>query len=292
MIGLGEHRQHPSASPVPAASLDVVIPAPARSLDAARYQVLERRDVRTAVEFELIFVPIFVAAELLVFGVGNPPFAFAAALALLAFGGLYVGWRVGLRRRPHSTAFAIGVVVFAMGIVAASTSEIVASLMNGFFAVVVIGCAVWMPWSPRWHAAFLAMALATLLFGLAISPLSAVQLQAALLVGFGAVIVSGVGYWLVRRRHLLMWGQTIELRRGKAELRRTIRELEDAEHRVRRLEGILPICASCKRIRDGSAWTSVEGYVSERTDALFSHGICPDCMARLYPDDASLAARV
>lgn len=54
---------------------------------------------------------------------------------------------------------------------------------------------------------------------------------------------------------------------------------------VRQLEGILPICSYCKKIRDEqNTWHSVERYVTERTKTLFSHGICPDCMKREMPE--------
>jgi CheY-like chemotaxis protein len=48
---------------------------------------------------------------------------------------------------------------------------------------------------------------------------------------------------------------------------------------VKRLEGILSICAYCKKIRDASLWRQMESYVAEHSDAEFSHGICPDCLA-------------
>jgi len=55
--------------------------------------------------------------------------------------------------------------------------------------------------------------------------------------------------------------------------------------RMRHLEGILPICAACKKIRDeGGHWHTVECYVRDRTEAEFSHGICPECARRLYPE--------
>lgn len=55
--------------------------------------------------------------------------------------------------------------------------------------------------------------------------------------------------------------------------------------RVQHLEGILPICAACKAIRDEQGrWHPVESYVRARTAADFTHGICPDCARRLYPD--------
>jgi hypothetical protein len=54
---------------------------------------------------------------------------------------------------------------------------------------------------------------------------------------------------------------------------------------VRILSGLLPICASCKRIRDDQGyWSQIEHYLGQHTEAEFSHGICPECASRLYPD--------
>ena len=53
---------------------------------------------------------------------------------------------------------------------------------------------------------------------------------------------------------------------------------------VRRLEGLLSTCSYCRRIRDGDHWTRIEEYVAGRSDASFSHGICPECYAREFPD--------
>jgi PAS domain S-box-containing protein len=63
------------------------------------------------------------------------------------------------------------------------------------------------------------------------------------------------------------------------------RQLEIALSEVRTLEGLLPICMHCKRIRDEQGeWTAVESYVRARTEAEFSHGICPSCFVRHYPE--------
>lgn len=63
-----------------------------------------------------------------------------------------------------------------------------------------------------------------------------------------------------------------------------IKELKEALNQVKQLNGLLPMCSSCKKIRDDKGyWTQVEHYISEHTDADFSHSICPDCMKRLYP---------
>ena len=63
------------------------------------------------------------------------------------------------------------------------------------------------------------------------------------------------------------------------------RRLQQALDEVRTLRGIVPICANCKKIRDDKGyWNQVEKYVSDHTEAKFSHGICPDCVKVLYPD--------
>ena len=70
-----------------------------------------------------------------------------------------------------------------------------------------------------------------------------------------------------------------------AELERRNRELEGMLAQVKRLEGMLPICAACKKIRDDIGyWQQIESYIGDHSQAVFSHGICPDCAQRLYPD--------
>jgi phosphoserine phosphatase RsbU/P len=67
----------------------------------------------------------------------------------------------------------------------------------------------------------------------------------------------------------------VELQRSLSE---RVRALEQALQQVKQLNGLLPICSYCKRIRDDSNyWQQVESYVAAHTDARFSHGICPDC---------------
>lgn len=62
-------------------------------------------------------------------------------------------------------------------------------------------------------------------------------------------------------------------------------ELETALSEIKQLQGILPICISCKKIRDDEGfWQQVEVYIRDRSDAEFSHGICPECAKRHYGD--------
>jgi DNA-binding response OmpR family regulator len=66
-----------------------------------------------------------------------------------------------------------------------------------------------------------------------------------------------------------------------------IGELQRALAEIKTLRGIVPICASCKKIRDDKGyWNLVEDYVRDHTEAEFSHGICPECIKKLYPEFA------
>lgn len=74
-------------------------------------------------------------------------------------------------------------------------------------------------------------------------------------------------------------------RQAEADRERLIAELQDALADVKRLSGLLPICSSCKKIRDDEGyWSQIESYISRHSGAKFSHGICPDCFAKLYPE--------
>jgi AmiR/NasT family two-component response regulator len=70
-----------------------------------------------------------------------------------------------------------------------------------------------------------------------------------------------------------------------AELRRLSAELRASLERIETLKGMLPICSSCKKIRDAQGqWRDVEAYVRDHSRAEFTHSFCPDCIARLYPE--------
>jgi len=61
-------------------------------------------------------------------------------------------------------------------------------------------------------------------------------------------------------------------------------KLMKALKEIKTLSGLLPICASCKKIRDDKGyWNQMEGYIQQHSDAQFSHGMCPDCAKKMYP---------
>ena len=73
-----------------------------------------------------------------------------------------------------------------------------------------------------------------------------------------------------------------EVQIERARLADRVRELEDALARVKQLQGLLPICAWCKKVRDDqNYWQAVEGYVADHSEVRFSHGICPDCKGKV-----------
>ena len=78
----------------------------------------------------------------------------------------------------------------------------------------------------------------------------------------------------------------MELRRLNREIESKNIELENALDEIKILRGILPICASCKKIRDDAGyWNQIEAYIEKYTEAQFSHGICEECAEKLYGNE-------
>jgi len=76
-----------------------------------------------------------------------------------------------------------------------------------------------------------------------------------------------------------------ERKQAEEERERLISELKDALSEVKTLKGFIPICASCKKIRDDEGyWQQIERYIQSNSEAEFSHSICPDCAKTLYPE--------
>ncbi|NOY69192.1 MAG: hypothetical protein GXP53_06820 [Deltaproteobacteria bacterium] len=94
------------------------------------------------------------------------------------------------------------------------------------------------------------------------------------------------------QQHKKLWKASEEIKsenkkRKQAQIEKDslIVELTDALQKVKTLTGLLPICASCKKIRDDQGyWKQIESYICDHSEAEFSHGICPDCANKLYPD--------
>lgn len=82
----------------------------------------------------------------------------------------------------------------------------------------------------------------------------------------------------IYRQKRIIQNQLTEIEEKNDVLQRQLKE-------IKVLKGFIPICASCKKIRDDKGyWTQVEKYVADHSEAKFSHGICPDCAKKLYPE--------
>jgi len=90
---------------------------------------------------------------------------------------------------------------------------------------------------------------------------------------------------LARVSSALLLKQEMDRRKNRElELRRSNEELQKALKEVKVLRGLIPICASCKKIRnDGGFWQQLEEYLGEHSEAEFSHGLCQPCIKKLYP---------
>ena len=116
-----------------------------------------------------------------------------------------------------------------------------------------------------------------------------------------SVSIPAAGLMDIQRRHDrntlialgLIWGIGLagvtlgyqRLARAEQSRENVIRELQGALAKVKALSGLLPICAACKKVRDDQGyWQQIENYISAHSQAEFTHGICPECTRRLYPD--------
>ena len=91
------------------------------------------------------------------------------------------------------------------------------------------------------------------------------------------------------RARLRVGKRVVELQSALAE---RVHELQEALARVRVLQGLLPICSYCKRIRDdGNYWEQLETYFSEHSDATFTHGVCPECYEKRVKPQLERAKR-
>jgi two-component system cell cycle sensor histidine kinase/response regulator CckA len=118
--------------------------------------------------------------------------------------------------------------------------------------------------------------------------ITARKIQLDKLLSRSSVIVFTLAFILSTVIVLLLFKEnktSVERKRAEAEREKLIKELQDAIARINKLNGLLPICAHCKKIRDDKGyWNQIESYIREHSEAEFSHGICPDCAQELYPE--------
>jgi len=104
------------------------------------------------------------------------------------------------------------------------------------------------------------------------------------------IMFGGITGLLINRWHMKLKNANSELRRARKDLETLVKErtndLEKALSEIKTLQGIIPICSICKKVRDdGGRWNRIESYISRHSEADFSHGICPECVENHYPDE-------
>lgn len=89
----------------------------------------------------------------------------------------------------------------------------------------------------------------------------------------------------LREKHKLLIAQVADRIKAEKENEKLIRELQEALEKVEQLKGFLPICASCRKIRDDQGyWNQVDTYFRTHSELKFSHSLCPECTRKLYPN--------
>lgn len=111
-----------------------------------------------------------------------------------------------------------------------------------------------------------------------------------MIIGYGVTAIAGVIFTLVgggllrrKRKQLIQTNESLE--KGIAEREELIKQLQEANSQIQTLSGIIPICMYCKEIRDDKGyWNQLEKFISQHSEAMFSHSVCPKCMAEKHPD--------
>ncbi|MFH2061196.1 MAG: PocR ligand-binding domain-containing protein [Pseudomonadota bacterium] len=100
-------------------------------------------------------------------------------------------------------------------------------------------------------------------------------------------LLTGFKYILQDMNYVIGVGLDISMRvKAETEKANLIKKLQETISEVKQLSGLLPICASCKKIRDDKGyWTLIESYIQNHSEAEFSHGMCPDCSEKFYGDE-------
>lgn len=107
-------------------------------------------------------------------------------------------------------------------------------------------------------------------------------------IAFSTILAFVVSFFVLKRENKIkdaLNQKNQELVASKTNLEENLKRLEEATRNIKILSGLIPICASCKKIRDDDGyWHQIEQYINEHSDAVFSHGLCPACAKKMYPD--------
>ncbi len=208
------------------------------------YYLLSYRIVATAT---LLILFIMITPETIIFKITYPVTLFVIA---------YIsGFMMFFIYRPDATELIIGVImVQVIGLLMFVPIRFIMSLSAAFYTVFI-----------------------TLLtrFALGTSKITLIGLFVLFMLPVIVGAVTSIRLGILQRKQFALLCKTEKI---NLELQKSL--IENKE-----LSGLLPICASCKKIRnDDGYWEQIEGYIRDHSKADFSHGICPDCATKLYPD--------
>jgi DNA repair exonuclease SbcCD ATPase subunit len=120
-------------------------------------------------------------------------------------------------------------------------------------------------------------------FAIRATIISVLSVTAALFIGFSMAMILRARERETANQQLRR--EILERKEIEREEERLIAELKQALDNVKTLRGLLPICSTCKKIRDDRGlWNRIEGYIAEHSEAELSHGICPTCLKELDPE--------
>ncbi|MEZ4386093.1 MAG: hypothetical protein R3D98_00665 [Candidatus Krumholzibacteriia bacterium] len=244
--------------------------------------VIDRTPLDTEEKHRLKHYSVFLvlgAPTMLAFAVANAlarQFMVAGAVTVAMFG-LLIGWALLIQGRSPTwvyranAVFYGGIVVYLAGVGGPDGSRLLWSYTFPPIAFFLLSRREGLVW-----VALVFGGTAALLFDVVpgVAPYAySADFRSRYLVTF--VIVALTAYWFEHFRQVYR----LRMEAEQAELQRALDQ-------VTALRGLLPICAACKKIRDeADAWVDLEAYIHDRSEARFSHGICPECAGRLYGDD-------
>ena len=141
-------------------------------------------------------------------------------------------------------------------------------------------------WYPR-YALFFAAALGLIHIASDYANAESFKIGSLLRAVMFMVVAYVTSHLVLKRDRLFRELKTLnnELATVSGELHHKNEALQHALNEIKTLKGIIPICASCKNIRDDKGyWNQIESYIHDHTEAEFSHSLCPDCVKKLYPE--------
>ena len=177
-----------------------------------------------------------------------------------------------MKHNPFSKGNSI-LVVIALSVLALGYIDYATGYEFGFFVFYFLPIAI-----AAWKLGFTSSCLISFLSSIVwfLADLHSSHLYSSIAFGLWNTIIRLFSF-------LIIAYATSKIRLLLAKERETTQALRDALSQIKTLSGLIPICASCKKIRDDKGyWNQLEAFIQEHSEAEFSHGFCPDCMKKLY----------